>query len=175
MPENPLNYERGAHAIRVLGISAGGSQFVIRAVPEHRRARVSWIRFLQGVAFADAIRSIQAKGVVATSSPVNNLTPFIDDDGLLRVGGRICHVSVPFDSRHPIVLPRHPFVRLIVENAHQRSVRGGFNLTISVLRQSYWMLGARSAVRSVVHRCVVCARHRANTGLQIMLTFHPLE
>lgn len=56
----------------------------------------------------------------------------------------------------------------ILENAHLRALHGGPHLTLSVLRLQYWLLSARSAVRPVVHRCVVCTRYHASTAKQLM-------
>ncbi|KAL1446720.1 hypothetical protein WDU94_001918 [Cyamophila willieti] len=39
-----------------------------------------------------------------------NLTPFKDNDGLVRVGGRLANSSLPYENRHPILLPKDEHV-----------------------------------------------------------------
>ncbi|MGR0227453.1 hypothetical protein, partial [Klebsiella pneumoniae] len=49
----------------------------------------------------------------------HSLQLFIDDQGILRVGGRLVDSSLSYCSRHPILLPKnHPFTDLIVDHAH---------------------------------------------------------
>ncbi|KAF8792207.1 hypothetical protein HNY73_003834 [Argiope bruennichi] len=36
---------------------------------------------------------------------IKNLNPFLDEDEILKVGGRIQHISVNFDQRYPVILP----------------------------------------------------------------------
>ena len=43
---------------------------------------------------------------LAQTSPLLQLTPAFDADGILRVGGRLGRSQLPAASRHPIILPR---------------------------------------------------------------------
>lgn len=48
-----------------------------------------------------------AQGIhISSDSKLNCLTPFLDEDGILRVGGRLKHSDFSSDARHPILLPR---------------------------------------------------------------------
>jgi predicted GNAT family N-acyltransferase len=39
-------------------------------------------------------------------SELRNLAPFIDDDGIIRIRGRIENAPVSFETRHPPIIPR---------------------------------------------------------------------
>jgi len=39
-------------------------------------------------------------------SRLQNLSPFFDDHGLIRVGGHLQHAEIPYEQKHPILLPR---------------------------------------------------------------------
>jgi len=42
-------------------------------------------------------------------------------DGILRVGGHLCHAPLAFSRKHPIILPSdHQVTRLIIEDQHQK-------------------------------------------------------
>ena len=135
---------------------------------EVRRARIWWLRCLQDTAFADYITAIRNGTSVRRASPLRQLAPFVDEDGLIRVEGRLRHAPLPYDARHPVVLPAHHVSDLIISHAHLRTLHGGPQLTLSVLRNNYWVLRAREGVRAIVHRCTVCTRFRATAGTQIM-------
>lgn len=54
------------------------------------------------------------------------LNPFVDADGFLRVGGRIKHAFIPYDSRHQMVLPaKHPVTELLIRHLHQENLHVG--------------------------------------------------
>jgi len=86
----------------------------------------------------------------------------------LRLGGRLRHSFLSYDERFPLNLPRNHVSELIVDQTHHRSLHGGPQLTLRLLRQNYWILGARSLVKSRINRCVTCVRERAVTASQIM-------
>jgi len=39
-------------------------------------------------------------------SPLRKLDPFMNQDGTLRVGGRIKLADVPYHEKHPLILPK---------------------------------------------------------------------
>ncbi|XP_039311339.1 uncharacterized protein LOC120359094 [Solenopsis invicta] len=133
-----------------------------------RQARSFWIAYVQKINFSNEIQAIKRGEGPSKSSPLKNLNPFLDTKDNLRVGGRLCRASLSYDERHPIILPRHRISELIVAQAHDRTLHGGTQLTLGVLRQQYWILNARNLVKHHIHRCVVCVRHRAIPILQQM-------
>ena len=97
---------------------------------------------------------------VKASSKLLRLCPFIDDDGLIRVGGRLKNATtIDINQRHPIVLPAdNHFTRLLFKCEHERCMHGGPQATLSAIRLLYWPLNGRNIARSTVHRCVKCFR-----------------
>ncbi|KAI4872908.1 hypothetical protein NFI96_015842 [Prochilodus magdalenae] len=60
--------------------------------------------------------------VIPKSSPLRKLNPFVDADGLLRVGGRISLADIPWEEKHPIIVPKkHHIATLLTEAAHGHS------------------------------------------------------
>ena len=48
------------------------------------------------------------------------LSPFIDDEGIIQVGGRMDKAIVSYETKHPVLLPHdHKISRLITQEAHQ--------------------------------------------------------
>ena len=53
-----------------------------------------------------------------SSSPYK-LDPFVDQDGLIRVGGRIRRAHVPIDIKHPVIIPRKGHLtELLIRHHH---------------------------------------------------------
>ncbi|KAK3748440.1 hypothetical protein QZH41_017303 [Actinostola sp. cb2023] len=104
----------------------------------------------------------EKKQTLKKTSSIYKLDPFIDQDGLVRVGGRIGNADVPEEVRHPVILPRKCHVTtLLIRSLHQKVNHMGRSTTHNELRQcGYWILGASAAVSNVISQCVTCRRQR---------------
>ncbi|XP_055527353.1 uncharacterized protein LOC129719974 [Wyeomyia smithii] len=95
------------------------------------------------------------------SSPLKWLKPFMCENGLIRVGGRLSNFDLPEDTKHPIVISaNHPLAEIIVTYYHKLLLHAGPQLMLSTIRQKYWIIGARNLVRRVYHRCIKCFRQK---------------
>ena len=82
------------------------------------------------------------------ASSLYQLDPFLDANGILRVGGRIRRSSLSYDAKHPIILPRKGHVtELIICHHHQIVEHQGRGITHNEVRSAgYWVIGGSSAV-----------------------------
>ncbi|GFV92142.1 integrase catalytic domain-containing protein [Trichonephila clavipes] len=72
-------------------------------------------------------------------------------------------------QKHPILLPKtNHVVNLIISDYHLKLLHVGLQLLQAALRQKFWILSDRDAVRSVVRRCIPCFRNRPKFAEQIM-------
>ncbi|XP_055918520.1 uncharacterized protein LOC129950616 [Eupeodes corollae] len=120
--------------------------------------------------FYEEIQSLKTKNYVSTRSKLASLSPFLDDIGLLRVGGRICNaVNVYFILKHPIILPKgHPVSIWILQDAHIKFLHAGVSELFSLVRQEFCIFGCRNHIRKIVHGCMACFRQRKATTTQLM-------
>lgn len=95
------------------------------------------------------------------SPALNRLRPFIDDNGLIRVGGRLVNSTLDYTHVHPVILPRSDhIVNMIIDYYHVKQLHAGPELLMSVLRQRFWILSARRVIRQRIHKCNICFRLR---------------
>ena len=78
---------------------------------EMQHARQVLIQQVQQQEFAAEVSALQRGHLVTKSSPLARLTPYLDDEGLLRVQGRLQFSSLPPDEKHPILIPKESFCR----------------------------------------------------------------
>ena len=93
------------------------------------------------------------------------LSPFLDDKGVIRVGGRVDNAVVTYESRHPALLPyEHRISLLITRHMHQCG-HSGVASTTGKIRARYWILKASKLTKSVKFKCSFCREmaHRAET------------
>ncbi|XP_018367943.1 PREDICTED: uncharacterized protein LOC108764289 [Trachymyrmex cornetzi] len=132
-------------------------------------ARLFWVSAVQKSHFQQELEILSKHNSLPTSNPLLRLTPFVDSKGLLRVGGRLQRSLLPPSEQHPLILPKDsPLTRLIIAEAHQRTLHGGTQVTLSYIRHDYWIIGGRSTVRSFILKCVRCARYRQKRAQQLM-------
>lgn len=100
---------------------------------------------------------------------MRKLHPQLDDKGILRVGGRLENALIKYEAKHPVILPyRHQVTDLIISEHHQKTGHLGQEYALSSLRQLYWIIKGRSAVRRVISSCFPCKRRGAVRGEQLM-------
>ena len=62
-------------------------------------------------------------------------------------------------AKFPLLLPsRHRITNLIIEDTHKKLHHGGVAVTVTALRQVFWIPSIRQRVRSVLRQCVTCAK-----------------
>ncbi|XP_011859054.1 PREDICTED: uncharacterized protein LOC105556570 [Vollenhovia emeryi] len=114
-------------------------------------------REVQKAAFPNEYNQLSKNGTISASSRLLPLAPFLDKDGLIRVGGRLKNSGLQFDACHPILLPReHELKKRVISQEHVRSLHAGAQATMAAVRQRFWPLSLRSAVRKIVRNCVIC-------------------
>ena len=104
------------------------------------------------------------------SSSLYKLDPFLDEDGVLRVGGRLGKSSDPYDVKHPVILPKKGHVtNLILCHYHQLVKHQGRGITQNEIRSSgYWIVGGSSVVSNHISKCVSCRKLRGSPQEQKM-------
>lgn len=125
----------------------------------------------QGKHYFEEITSLKKSKSVMKTSKLSLLGPFIDGQGILRVGGRLHNAECPYDTKHPIILPNSQVLsKMIAKYYHSKYLHPGPSLLFSLLKQKFWIVNGRSMVRGIAHGCHVCVRQRATTSSQLMGT-----
>jgi len=105
------------------------------------------------------------------NSKLVSLCPKIDEDGIIRAGGRLNYADfLPCDVRYPTILPRKNWItKLIVKHHHELGkYAAGTNHTLSLLSSKYWVISAREEIIEWERECAVCRRKKAKTAQQVM-------
>ncbi|XP_054279079.1 uncharacterized protein LOC128997465 [Macrosteles quadrilineatus] len=137
------------------------------SLQEINKATVYILHLVQQESFSNEISALQ-KGQTP-SLPLQRLLPFLDKDGLLRVGGRLSNAYLNFNSKHPILLPKQHFVtNLIIDYYHILFLHCGPQSLQSLISQRYWILSARSKIRNRIFRCLRCYRIKPKVTAPLM-------
>lgn len=131
-------------------------------------AKQFWVQRVQMCHFHKELRDLQSSKSISTQSSLLSLNPRLDECGILRVGGRLRRSDLSDCEKFPIILPKCRISELIVDYMHTRTLHGGLQSTLRMLRQQYWIIGARNLVKSCIRKCVICVRQRAAMASQLM-------
>lgn len=125
---------------------------------EYRVAKIVFCKLLQREHFEKEFCRLESSGRLHKESKLIKLAPFIDEDGLLRVRGRLQLSELAYESKHPIILPRCHGCKLLVKFAHNFLNHGGVEAMISYLRRDYEIFGVRQMAKDIKRGCVFCKR-----------------
>jgi len=130
---------------------------------ELHMAELLWWKKVQLDSFPSVVKLIGGGKQLGRDSKLKQLTPIIDSDGVLRVKGRLNNANfVGMDVKSPVILdPKHLYTRLLIMNVHHKFHHQGQETVLNELRQNYWILKARAAVRSAWNECQYCKNRRA--------------
>ncbi|XP_027844862.2 uncharacterized protein LOC114125425 [Aphis gossypii] len=135
---------------------------------ERKRSLSIVVQRTQQHYFSDLIKALKNKSMI-TPPYLAQLAPYIDDNYIVRVGGRLRFSGISYDAKHPILLPRSSrLTELIIRHYHLSFLHGGSKLVLSMLCQKFWILSGRAAIRRVIFACVPCTRHKAVRPQPIM-------
>jgi|LakMenEpi03Aug12_release.lakeMendotaPanAssembly.Ray.scaffolds.fasta_scaffold241056_3 hypothetical protein len=91
-------------------------------------------------------------------------------DGLIFLGGRIGRAKLPYNARHPPLLPNKHLltekdVRVLHDQMHHES---GTDYLFSKPCQHFWIIRGRELVKKTRRLCLQCIKERAAPATQMM-------
>lgn len=91
---------------------------------------------------------------------IRKLHPYIDEDGILHVGGHLGNADLYLLVKHPIILLRGSHVtKLIIEHYHECTKHQGKGMMLNKIRsRAYLLIRGTSAVSTVITSHVTCRK-----------------
>ncbi|XP_029176605.1 uncharacterized protein LOC114944728 [Nylanderia fulva] len=104
------------------------------------------IKGCQAHSFAEELHNLSNKKRLQSKSKLLTLNPFLDEEGIIRVGGRLCNATIEYSQKHPIILPsKHHLTTLIIRDAHYKNLHAGSQAILMMVRNNYWPISGREA------------------------------
>ena len=102
---------------------------------------------------------LSSGNTLSRKSRLYELSPFIDENGIMRLSGRLSQSNIAYNSKFPIILDnksRH--TSLLIEFYHQSMMHCGITFIMSTIRKKYWVLKCRRTIKSIIRNCQKCKR-----------------
>ncbi|XP_053698901.1 uncharacterized protein LOC128745855 [Sabethes cyaneus] len=136
---------------------------------EIKSAMQVYIRHVQSQHYQKEINQLERNGEVNLSSSLRQLKPYLDDQHLLRVGGRLQLSELSYGTKHPILLPRNSLLTaLILHHEHHEQLHCGPQSLLTAVRRRFWIVGGTSAARKTCRACVECVHAKPAPLHQLM-------
>ncbi|XP_043263007.1 uncharacterized protein LOC122403517 [Colletes gigas] len=128
-------------------------------IEDLRNARTQIIRVVQQTHFLREIKHLQQGLQLNAKSKIICLNPFLDTDGIIRVGGRLTNAQITYSRKYPILLPPNNHItKLIIHNEHIKNWHAGVQATLNAVRNTFWPIDGKNITRHVIHKCVRCSK-----------------
>ena len=93
---------------------------------EIHRAEQILFRFVQNESFPNVSKSIANSKEICKTLNIVKFSPFIEEDGTIRVKGRLKHSNFDYKAKQPILLTaKHPVLPILFEKAHRDNLHEG--------------------------------------------------
>ena len=120
------------------------------SVNELSKAKIWLFKQAQNQTFSETVEKLKKGKPLPLSNPLQSLSPFLDADGLLTVGGRLSQSHKAYHSRHSVILHgKHHLTSPIIQSEHKRLCHAGPKLTPGSLQDLYHIVSARRVVRNL--------------------------
>ncbi|XP_057371754.1 uncharacterized protein LOC130692639 [Daphnia carinata] len=136
---------------------------------ETEAALAMCIQRAQEVAYPEDMLFLKKGKELPNRSKLKQFSTIIDEQHLIRVGGRIGQAPVDYVTRHPVILPpEERITRLIVWDAHIRNYHIKADRLLCELRTMYWIVSGRRVMKSILNKCIPCKRRNVQPVAPLM-------
>ena len=134
------------------------------------KAEIFIIKAVQLNRFNDEYQCLNKKVPIKKTSPLYKLDPYLDDNDVIRVGGRLRRGSFDVNLKYPVILPKDSHVTdLIMKHCHSKIHHQGRNITLNAIRShGFWIVKGTTLVAKLLSNCVTCRKVRHPTCVQKM-------
>lgn len=124
--------------------------------------------------FREDIVSLKQSGTVQRESTLRSLSPYLDEQGIIRVGGRLQRSTFDFSVKHPMILAdSHRLTRMIIWHYHCKAHLRAKPLLALLRSVGVWPLKGLNAVKTSCNKCFTCKRLFQQPVMPLMAPIPP--
>ena len=138
-------------------------------VQEIKRAEHWLLRQSQARSFPKERRALLREHNISTSSRLKSLAPVMDEEHLLRVGGRLSNSSLTRSQQHPIIADsKDSLIIMYFKHMHVSLGHCGPSLSLCATESRFHVVGTRRLTRDVCSQCKVCRKAAPKANPQLL-------
>ena len=118
-------------------------------------------RLSQQQSFDEDINQLAHNKPIQKRSRLIQLTPLIDEDGIIRSNSRLANAPVSTVTKKPIILDgSNSIIRLFLELQHNINGHVGVEQQTHIIQLNFWVLQCKTVMKKISNRCYECRRQR---------------
>lgn len=127
-------------------------------INEKFTAKLMWEKHTLELFFSEIYQNIKEN-----KKSFKNYPPlFIDENNLIRCGGRLEFAQLTYNEINPKLLPyKSKFTELVILDAHNKSYHCGTSYVLAKIRLEYWIEKGRTLTKKTIKKCYKCKRIKA--------------
>ncbi|XP_062533973.1 uncharacterized protein LOC134202990, partial [Armigeres subalbatus] len=131
-------------------------------ISDYRKLQRAWVYVLRFIHLKkEKMNSVKRHGL-------SNLAPFIGEDGLIRVGGRLKYSAIPYDGKHQVLIPeKHHVTVILIRKLHEENHHVGQGGMLAIVRERYWPVKVKTIIKKVISMCQICGRCNPAIGNKV--------
>lgn len=127
------------------------------------------VRQSQREYFNSEITALTMNKSLPLKSKLEPLKPFLDQQKILRVGGRLEYSELDYETKHPAIIPKGSRLAwLLMDFAHRANRHGAIQVMIQHIRQLYWIPQIKDELKKFSRTCIECVRQAQEVQEQLM-------
>lgn len=136
---------------------------------EIQNVEMLWIRKCQFESFPVESERLSRELGVGKDSKLNGLSVRLNDISVLILEGRTQNNQNTLVLPSPYILDgKHPFTILLIQRFHKEANHDGTEYVLNEIRQRFWIIGVKVALRKVKYSCLKCRIKRAKPTAPMM-------
>ena len=180
--ESRIDFDRFSRLTRAVRVMAWSLRFVKNArCPQGRESspdlssaeieagRIMVLKSVQNEFYKEEISDLKNGKCIRKTSSIYQLSPFIGEDGLIRIYGMLEKApALLYDEKHPILLPKCHITYLLVKDQHELMKHARVNTLITAKRGKYWILSLKTIAKMICKVSINCQRQDRRPCQQIV-------
>lgn len=139
------------------------------SVADRQQAKTSLLKYSQRGSYPGAYKLLSKKQPLPDKHHLSPLSPFLDEKGLMRVGGRLQKAHLSAAATHPVILDhRSHIVQIMVRELHISLLHAGPSTVMATLAPTHYIPSLKRLLRKLSRECIICQRAYAKASAQFM-------
>lgn len=126
---------------------------------ELKKAQIMCIKATQLTHFSNELSLLSNNRYNELPLQMKKLSPFLDENNVIRVGGRLAHSNLSYDTKHSYLISSDSRLAvLICEMCHKVTMHSGVSTMMSQIRKQYYIPSLRKLTKRTLKNCIKCYR-----------------
>ena len=126
--------------------------------------------------FGETISFVHKDKPLPRNNPLIKYNPFIDEKGILRIGGRLKNSYLESKTINPIILHgKNKLTEDLITETHKLHGHMGRETIMSAIRSKYWIVSLNSVIKRILFNCTTCHRLNGQPSLQKWHLCHRID